>query len=165
MEIKPFIQQVYAGKQPAHLVGYDGISPGPTFIVPRGTETFVRILNNAQIETSVHLHGSPSRAPFDGWAEDVTNPGQYKDYYWPNNQNARFLWYHDHAMHFVSSLSRTWVVTHADQGRQLKMPTSAKLVATLSMTPLKTHSAFPPDTGNSISHWHLHPNSTMQMEL
>jgi hypothetical protein len=24
------------------------------------------------------------------------------DYYYPNNQAARFLWYHDHAMHFVS---------------------------------------------------------------
>jgi FtsP/CotA-like multicopper oxidase with cupredoxin domain len=60
-------------------------------------------MNKASVETSVHLHGSPSRAPFDGWAEDVTNPGQYKDYYWPNNQAARFLWYHDHAMHVVSS--------------------------------------------------------------
>ncbi|KAF2275287.1 bilirubin oxidase [Westerdykella ornata] len=102
LEIKSFTQQVYPGLKPARLVGYDGISPGPTFIVPRGTETVVRILNNAQIETSVHLHGSPSRAPFDGWAEDITNPGQYKDYYWPNNQNARFLWYHDHAMHVTA---------------------------------------------------------------
>ncbi|KAK5178648.1 hypothetical protein LTR16_010777, partial [Cryomyces antarcticus] len=37
------------------------------------------------------------RAPFDGWAEDTTEVGQYKDYYYPNAQAARTLWYHDHA--------------------------------------------------------------------
>jgi bilirubin oxidase len=102
VEIKSFQHQVYQNKQPAQLVGYDGMSPGPTFVIPRGTETVVRFINNAAIENSVHLHGSPSRAPFDGWAEDVTLPGQYKDYYYPNFQSARLLWYHDHAMHFVS---------------------------------------------------------------
>lgn len=39
-----------------------------------------------------------ARAPFDGWADDTTEPGQYKDYYYPNGQNARTLWYHDHAI-------------------------------------------------------------------
>ncbi len=34
---------------------------------------------------------------FDGWAEDVTKPGEYKDYYYPNFQAQRTLWYHDHA--------------------------------------------------------------------
>lgn len=24
-------------------------------------------------------------------------PGEFKDYYYPNQQAARFLWYHDHA--------------------------------------------------------------------
>ncbi|KAF2019904.1 hypothetical protein BU24DRAFT_365645 [Aaosphaeria arxii CBS 175.79] len=102
MEIKPFTHQVYPSLRPARLVGYDGISPGPTIIVPRGTESVVRFMNNADAETSVHLHGSPSRAPFDGWAEDLTFPGEYKDYYYPNNQAARFLWYHDHAMHITA---------------------------------------------------------------
>jgi bilirubin oxidase len=31
-------------------------------------------------------------------ADDITKPGQYKDYYYPNAQNARTLWYHDHAV-------------------------------------------------------------------
>ncbi|KAJ1322939.1 bilirubin oxidase [Microdochium nivale] len=99
LEIKPFTKQIYPTLKAANLVGYDGIAPGPTFIVPVGTETVVRIINSAKDETSVHLHGSPSRAPFDGWAEDLTFPGQYKNYYFPNYQSARFLWYHDHAMH------------------------------------------------------------------
>jgi FtsP/CotA-like multicopper oxidase with cupredoxin domain len=112
MEIKPFTQQVYPSLRPARLVGYDGISPGPTIIVPRGTEIVVRFINNADAENSVHLHGSPSRAPFDGWAEDVTFPGEYKDYYYPNNQAARFLWYHDHAIHIVGQVYQLLLIQY-----------------------------------------------------
>jgi bilirubin oxidase len=102
VDIKPFTQSVYPSLRPANLVGYDGMSPGPTFMIPRGTESIVRFINNAAIPNSVHLHGSYSRAPFDGWAEDVTAPGEFKDYYYPNTQSARLLWYHDHAVHEVS---------------------------------------------------------------
>jgi len=30
-----------------------------------------------------------ARAPFDGWAEDVTEPNSYKDYYYPNGTRAK----------------------------------------------------------------------------
>ncbi|KAK2008435.1 bilirubin oxidase [Colletotrichum eremochloae] len=98
IEIKEFTAQVYPNLGPAKLVGYDGISPGPTFLIERGEEAVVRFTNHAKMANSVHLHGSPSRTPWDGWAEDITAAGQYKDYYYPNNQNARTLWYHDHAI-------------------------------------------------------------------
>jgi bilirubin oxidase len=64
----------------------------------RGREAVVRFTNSASRPASIHLHGSYSRAPWDGWAEDVTNPGQFKDYYYPNHQPQRTLWYHDHAV-------------------------------------------------------------------
>ncbi|KAJ9639000.1 hypothetical protein H2201_005910 [Coniosporium apollinis] len=102
VEIKEFEQQVYPGLKPARLVGYDGVSPGPTFRVERGRETVVRFINKAVMASAVHLHGSYSRAPFDGWAEDLIKPGQYKDYYYPNAQTARTLWYHDHAIHHTA---------------------------------------------------------------
>ncbi|KAK6859908.1 hypothetical protein PG995_003544 [Apiospora arundinis] len=98
IEIKELKQQVYPDRGPATLVGYDGMSPGPTFQMQKGTESVVRFINKSKNPNSVHLHGSYSRAPFDGWAEDVTRPGEYKDYYYPNGQNARTLWYHDHAI-------------------------------------------------------------------
>ncbi|CAI6341892.1 unnamed protein product [Periconia digitata] len=98
LEIKPFTQQIYPNLKAARLVGYNGTSPGPTIIVPKGQESVVRFINNGDRESSVHLHGSPSRAPFDGWAEDEMFPGQYKDYYYPNYQSGRMLWYHDHAL-------------------------------------------------------------------
>jgi FtsP/CotA-like multicopper oxidase with cupredoxin domain len=101
IELKAFTKSIYPNLRPATLVGYDGMSPGPTFVIPKGTESIVRFVNNAKHENSVHLHGSYSRAPFDGWAEDVIQPGEYKDYYYPNQQSARLQWYHDHAMHLV----------------------------------------------------------------
>ncbi|KAK5150092.1 hypothetical protein LTR04_006888, partial [Oleoguttula sp. CCFEE 6159] len=97
IDIKPLEQQIYPGRGKAKLWGYDGISPGPTFHMTRGREAVVRFINHGQNPNSVHLHGSYSRAPFDGWAEDTTEVGQYKDYYYPNAQAARTLWYHDHA--------------------------------------------------------------------
>lgn len=101
IEIKKLSQNVYPDRGNATLVGYDGISPGPTFKMERGTEAVVRFINKAEMDNSVHLHGSYSRAPWDGWAEDVTKSGQFKDYYYPNSQNARSLWYHDHAIDHV----------------------------------------------------------------
>lgn len=80
IDVKPFTQQVYPGLKPARLVGYDGMSPGPTFRMEKGREAVVRFKNYGDKDLSVHLHGSYSRAPFDGWAEDVTKPQQYKDY-------------------------------------------------------------------------------------
>jgi hypothetical protein len=45
---------------------------------------------------SIHLHGSASLPPYDGWADDVTCTGESKDYIYPN-EKSRPMWYHDHA--------------------------------------------------------------------
>ena len=108
VEIKSFQHTFFPGLGPADMVGYDGISPGPTIIMERGTESIVRFVNNGPARNSVHLHGSYSRAPFDGWAEDTTKPGEYKDYYFPNGQSGRMMWYHDHAVHIVSPIPREY---------------------------------------------------------
>lgn len=60
IDIKPFEQQVYPGLKPAKLVGYDGVSPGPTFRMERGREAVVRFRNHGDKDISVHLHGSYS---------------------------------------------------------------------------------------------------------
>ncbi|KAL1585705.1 hypothetical protein WHR41_05946 [Cladosporium halotolerans] len=98
IDVKPFESQIYPNLKKTRLVGYDGQAPGPTIMIQRGRESVVRFLNHADRPNSVHLHGSYSRAPFDGWAEDTLQIGQYKDYYYPNSQNGRTLWYHDHAV-------------------------------------------------------------------
>lgn len=91
--------------------GYNGSFPGPTFDVERGRPTIVRQINalpaahptlSYRPDTSVHLHGSASLPQYDGYASDVTRPGQYKDYRYPNFQDARTLWYHDHGVHHTA---------------------------------------------------------------
>ncbi len=102
INIKKFQRQIYPNLGPANLVGYEGTYPGPSFRIQRGVETVVRFNNGNDRPSVIHLHGSPSRAVFDGFAEDEILPGQYKDYYYPNSQPARMLWYHDHADHITT---------------------------------------------------------------
>lgn len=61
-----------------NLVGYDGITPGPTFHMTKGREALIRFVNQYDRSSAIHLHGSYSRAPFDEWAEDTIKPGHYK---------------------------------------------------------------------------------------
>ena len=110
LTIESYEHQVYPNLGPAHLTAYseylawwqilvylflrfcsDGISPGPTFHTMRGEETVIRVLNQGSGPAAVHLHGSPSHAPWDGWSSDTVQVGQFKDYYYPNNQ-AGPLW-------------------------------------------------------------------------
>ena len=51
---------------------------------------------------STHLHGSASLPQYDGYASDITAPGQKKTYQYPNFQPARTLWYHDHGVHYTA---------------------------------------------------------------
>src|SRR5215218_156540 len=101
------VQILPSGYPATTIYGYNGITPGPTIVAQRGAPIVVRQINNlpqtAQFNyptwTSVHLHGSASLPQYDGYASDVTNPGQYKDYHYPNIQDSRTLWYHDHEVH------------------------------------------------------------------
>jgi FtsP/CotA-like multicopper oxidase with cupredoxin domain len=106
------------------VFGYNGLVPGPTLRVNRGTPVTVRQTNLLQQppaapyqnvaapssytsdpwqrSTSTHLHGSASLPQYDGYASDITYPGQVKTYFYPNCQDARTLWYHDHGVHHTS---------------------------------------------------------------
>jgi FtsP/CotA-like multicopper oxidase with cupredoxin domain len=93
------------------ILGYNGTFPGPTISLDQGTKAVLRIRNKLPathsldghaLATSTHLHGSASKPQFDGYANDITHPGFYKDYYYPNFQPARTLWYHDHGVHFTA---------------------------------------------------------------
>ncbi|HEX2176542.1 MAG TPA: multicopper oxidase domain-containing protein, partial [Nocardioidaceae bacterium] len=96
---------------PTVMWGYDGMVPGPTIKVARGVETVLRVRNKLPeqhplfghaFDLSTHLHGSASLPQYDGYADDLTHPHYYKDYYFPNWQPARTIWYHDHAVHYTA---------------------------------------------------------------
>jgi FtsP/CotA-like multicopper oxidase with cupredoxin domain len=83
--------------------------PGPLIKVDQNTRVRLRVHNALPtthptfgyggVATSVHLHGSASLPQYDGFPDDLTTPGRYKDYWYPNSQGARTLWYHDHSVH------------------------------------------------------------------
>src|ERR687885_505160 len=89
-----------------------GVTPGPTIYVDQNRPAVVRQVNllperhpelGYQVWTSTHLHGSCSLPQYDGYASDTTKPGQGKDYHYPNIQDARTLWYHDHGVHITAN--------------------------------------------------------------
>lgn len=93
------------------LWGYNGSVPGPTIKVQRGQKVTVRQINRMpathplfghEFTTGTHLHGAPSLPMFDGYANDVSRPGFFKDYEYDNPQEARTIWYHDHAVHHTA---------------------------------------------------------------
>ncbi len=106
------------------VFGYNGLVPGPTIRVHHENPIVVNQTNllhlppaapyqNSAVpskyssdplarSTSTHLHGSASLPQYDGYASDITMPGQMKRYFYPNCQEARTLWYHDHGVHHTS---------------------------------------------------------------
>ncbi|MFP5252758.1 MAG: multicopper oxidase family protein [Actinomycetes bacterium] len=129
------------------VFGYNGSVPGPTVRVQRGQPVLFRQTNLLHVPppswptapmpskytndprqrtTSTHLHGSASLPQYDGYASDVTYPGQTKTYFYPNSQEARTLWYHDHAVHHTArnvynGLAGMYVL-HDGQEQALQLP-------------------------------------------
>jgi FtsP/CotA-like multicopper oxidase with cupredoxin domain len=114
------------------LLGYNGSVPGPLVVAERGQPLALRVRNKLpalhpvyghELRTSTHLHGSASLPQYDGYANDMTPVGYYKDYEYPNAQNARTLWYHDHQLHYtaqnVNSGLAAMYVLHDDMERAL----------------------------------------------
>jgi spore coat protein A, manganese oxidase len=93
-------------------------TPGPTFETRSGEPLLVewvnalpskhflpmdRTIHGAEadkpaVRTVVHLHGGKTGPESDGYPEDWTVPGKSSLYYYPNQQDAAMLWYHDHAL-------------------------------------------------------------------
>ena len=88
--------------------------PGGQHIIP--VDKTIPGANAAHNRTAIHLHGGlvpwiSDGGPFDWWAPNGTHglsflnntvlnptaPLNAAEYYYPNNQSARLLWYHDHA--------------------------------------------------------------------
>ncbi len=136
------VQVLDAGAPATTMFGYgvpgSGPSvPGPLIKVDQNTRVRLRVRHalppvhptfGYEVTTSVHLHGSASLPQYDGYADDVSRPGQYKDYWYPNHQGPRTLWYHDHGVHHTAQnvysglvaqyhLSNAWERANLPQGR------------------------------------------------
>ncbi len=103
---------------PSMLWSYGGTVPGVMFDTRSGQGLAVEWTNDLppthflpidhslhgaekgvpEVRSVVHLHGAKTTPENDGYPEDWYVPGQSRTYYYPNEQDAALLWYHDHAM-------------------------------------------------------------------
>lgn len=119
--------QILAG-QKTQIWGYNGQFVGPTIKSRVGRATSIRIINQLPDATSTHLHGMPSLPEYDGYPEDLVQPGGFKNYFYPNSRPATY-WYHDHAMrktatHIYSGLAGFYIVQD-DFEDNLNLPSGA----------------------------------------
>jgi spore coat protein A len=116
--MREFQAKVHPDLPPTTFWGYDGMSPGPTFIVRSGQAITVEWINDLpgkhllpidhglhgcgndvpDVRTVVHLHGGRVPPESDGNPERWSVPGQSRTCLYPNHQEAAGLFYHDHAM-------------------------------------------------------------------
>ena len=108
---RPGTAHILPRGRPTTFWGYNGITPGPTIKVHQSRRSVLRVRNRLpatnpdlgyESTTSVHLHGSPTLPQYDGYASDVSPTGFYKDYHYPNTEQAVTLWYHDHGVHHTA---------------------------------------------------------------
>jgi spore coat protein A, manganese oxidase len=118
----------------------------PTHIIP--VDITLAGANQAQNRASVHLHGGftpriSDGGPFDWFAPDgshgpsflnnsILNPGaalNEAEYYYTNDQSARLVWYHDHAVGITrinayAGIASAYVIRDSFEGdlRNLGLP-------------------------------------------
>lgn len=125
--MKEVFQRLHRDLPLTKIWGYEGTYPGPTFEVEKNTPIYIKWINdlpvnhhllpvdrtihgaeypNPKVRTVVHLHGGHVSHGSDGSPEawftynysKVGPDFNKKVYYYPNNQPAASLWYHDQAI-------------------------------------------------------------------
>ncbi|HWE49217.1 MAG TPA: multicopper oxidase domain-containing protein [Bryobacteraceae bacterium] len=111
-------QKLHRDLPEARLWAYGSSSPGPTFEARSGEGILVEWSNELpakhflpidhtlhgaekdkpEARGVVHVHGARVPPDSDGYPEDWCVPGQSQTCFYPNEQDAAALWYHDHAM-------------------------------------------------------------------
>lgn len=106
--------------------GFDGRSPGPTYVAKYGEPVLVRNFNDLPAdnggfgfpEVSTHLHNGHTPSESDGFPCDYVARGFWYDQHYPNvlagfdsthtaqggdiNESLSTLWYHDHRVEFTA---------------------------------------------------------------
>jgi spore coat protein A len=146
-----FTQKLHRDFPPATVWGYNGTTPGPIIEVERGQKLTVHWKNqlptqhifplpkNADVitpdvRTVTHLHGAVVTQTSitdkyhdnDGWPDAWIVPGEVQTSEYGNDQSARTLWYHDHAMgstgrNVAAGLLGLYEI-HDDYERSLNLP-------------------------------------------
>jgi spore coat protein A len=118
IEMREFATKLHRDLKPTRQWGYGSSVPGPTLETRKGDAVMVEWVNALprkhflpidhnlhgaeaslpEVRAVVHVHGAKAPPDSDGYPENWMVPGQSALSYYPNNQDAAMLWYHDHAM-------------------------------------------------------------------
>jgi len=110
--------KVHRDLPPTRFWTYGGTLPGPTLETRSGQSLYVEWINalppqhflpidhhlhgaessKPEVRAVVHVHGAKVPPESDGYPEAWYEPGKSATCYYPNQQDAAMLWYHDHAM-------------------------------------------------------------------
>src|SRR2546426_4758385 len=117
---------IMSNQLPAQTIwGFDGISPGPTYVAYYNTPILVRNLNRLPADNggfgknsvTTHLHNGHTPSESDGNPCDFFENGQFYDQHYPNvyaginsthpgtgdiREALHTLWYHDHRVDFTA---------------------------------------------------------------
>ena len=116
--MRQVLAKVHRDLPPTRFWSYGSGVPGPTLEVRRGEGVRVDWINRLparhflpidhtlagahrdepDVRAVVHLHGGKVPPASDGYPDAWCVPGQSLHYFYPNEQDAATLWYHDHAM-------------------------------------------------------------------
>jgi len=110
--------KVHRDVKPTRFWAIGSSFPGPTLETRTGQGIFVEWANELptmhplpidhtlygagpdkpDVRTVIHLHGAKVPPESDGNPENWFIPGKSATYFYPNNQDAALLWYHDHTL-------------------------------------------------------------------
>jgi FtsP/CotA-like multicopper oxidase with cupredoxin domain len=97
------------------MLAYNGSIPGPTLHVDQGSEIIVHVINDGEVDTTVHWHGLRLENRFDGVPHETQQPipvgGTFT--YKVQFPDAGLYWYHPHIR---EDFAQEMVVRH-DPGR------------------------------------------------
>jgi FtsP/CotA-like multicopper oxidase with cupredoxin domain len=86
------------GDTTVRMLGYNGSIPGPTLKVQQGSEIIVHVVNQGDLDTTVHWHGLRLENKYDGVPHETQAPipvgGEFT--YRIQFPDAGLYWYHPH---------------------------------------------------------------------
>jgi spore coat protein A len=118
LAMRPIEAKVHRDVKPTRFWAVGSSFPGPTLESRTGHGMLVEWANELptvhplpidhnihgaesdkpDVRTVIHLHGAKVPPESDGYPENWFVPGKSATCYYPNNQDAALLWYHDHTL-------------------------------------------------------------------
>jgi FtsP/CotA-like multicopper oxidase with cupredoxin domain len=96
LRVGPVAKQL--GDTTVRMLGYNGSIPGPTLRVQQRSEIIVHVINNGDLDTTVHWHGLRLENKYDGVPHETQAPipvgGEFT--YRIQFPDAGLYWYHPH---------------------------------------------------------------------